>query len=101
MDFNPEKSIGYPSHETPVIARIKIQRPITESEFMENYEDIAEAARTTRSWQNWNRSKHGYSLMEENVFPILPYVDYNDWADPKKMSDELRLFLKLRGESVD
>jgi hypothetical protein len=39
--------------------------------------------------------------MEDKVFPILPYVDYNEWADPKKMSDELKLFLKLKGESVD
>jgi hypothetical protein len=101
MEFNPEKSIGYPSHETPVIARIKIRRPITESEFIDNYEDIARAARTTRGWQNWNRSKYGYSRMEDNVFPILPYVDYNEWADPKKMSDELKLFLKLKGENVD
>lgn len=101
MKFDPEKTIGYPSHETPVIARIKIQRPITESEFMENYGDIAEAARVTRSWQNWNRSKHGYPRIEDEVFPILPYVDYNEWADPKKMSDELKLFLKLKGENVD
>ncbi len=101
MAFDPEKNLAHPSGETPVTRKIKARLPITEAEFIDGFEDIREAARVTRSWQNWNRSKIGQELMDEKNFPVLPYAEYNGWARPGKMSDEMKLFLKLRGEKVD
>jgi hypothetical protein len=94
-----ETSINYPgsSSENGVVREIVQRKSITEDQFMEAYEEIRSAARASRGWENWNRSKHQIPLVKEKDFPVLPYAAYNSWAKPKNMSDNLKLFRKLRG----
>lgn len=95
-----ETRINYPgsSSENGVVRKIVQQKPITEDQFMEAYEDIRSAARASRSWENWNRSKHQIPLVKDRDFQVLPYAAYNEWAEPGRMSDKMKLFLKLKGE---
>lgn len=93
--------IGYPYKQTKLITKIKEKKKITETEFFNNYEQIKKAIRSTINWQNYNRANHGYDeLYDDMNFSTLDVVSYNDWAKPEKMSDKLKLFLKLNGEKI-
>lgn len=92
--------IIYPGSESKnrVVKRIVSRLSITEEQFIESYEDIRSAAEAGRGWENWNRSKYSMPPIECENFPILPYAAYNEWAKPENISDNLKLFLKLKGD---
>jgi hypothetical protein len=69
---------------------------ITESEFMEEYEWIKEFYKKDLDLPEEKSTLHVMEILHD-IYVSNPAI--NSWALPEKMSDNLKVFLKLQGES--
>jgi hypothetical protein len=95
---------------TPKLFKIG-HEPITEEYFMENFDDLVKEFRHIKAWEKamMNIHKGGKAIStsklnskNQSTMPdiLIGYVnpDLSSWATPENLSDEMKLFISLKGE---
>jgi hypothetical protein len=93
--------IYHPGKIGNVFKKIIEKKPINEKELMENYFSIRENIKAAVEWHNYKLTIHKIDKEKLNIhnFRTIDYLKYNGTI--KDISDELKLFLKLKGEEYE
>ena len=92
----------YPAATKPeIFDKLREKKPVSEKEFLEGYDEIVECIRAAISYRNFkitNMLNDSKAAIRTDELKPLQYASYNGWASEDKMSDETKLFLKMKGD---
>jgi hypothetical protein len=84
-----------------IFDRLRENKPVSESEFVDKYDEISDCIAAAISFRNFKMSNFAgkdFVKMRLDELKPLQYATYNSWASEKNMSDETKLFLKMKGD---